>query len=90
MAVKCVLSCKNPNQRVDLNLSDSLKDMSSIDFSKCTAVFEDGSYGIYFICDQYMQTNIKLVEVCVNGEIIGNIVLNKFSSHFSNASIKTV
>lgn len=77
MAVKCVLSCKNPNQRVDLNLSDSVKDMSSIDFSKCTAVFEDGSYGIYFICDQYMQTNIKLVEVCVNGEIIGNIVLKK-------------
>ena len=77
MAVKCTLSCKNMNQRIELNLSDYLTDMSSVDFSKCTAVFEDGSYGIHFMCDQHMQTNVKLVEVCVNGEIIGNIVLNK-------------
>ena len=77
MAVKCTLSCKNMNQRVELNLSDYLMDMSSVDFSKCTAVFEDGSYGIHFMCDQHMQTDIELVEVCVNGEIIGNIVLNK-------------
>ena len=77
MAVKCTLSCKNMNQRVELNLTDYLTDMSSVDFSKCTAVFEDGSYGIHFMCDQHTQTNIELVEVCVNGEIIGNIVLNK-------------
>lgn len=77
MAVKCTLSCKNMNQQVDLNLTDYLTDMSSIDFSKCTAIFEDGSYGIHFMCDQHMQTDVELVEVCVNGEIVGNIVPNK-------------
>ena len=58
MAVKCTLSCNNMNQRVELNLTDYLTDMSSVDFSKCTAVFEDGSYGIHFMCDQHTQTTM--------------------------------
>lgn len=76
MMVKCTLSCQNPSQRVEFNLSDCLMDMSSVDFSKCAAVFEDGSYEIYFVCDQYNRTEVKSVAVCVNGEQVGDIVLS--------------
>jgi len=64
------------NQKVTLNLSECLMDMTSVDFSKCVAVFEDGSYGIHFECDQYVRADIESVEVCVNGEKVGSIVLN--------------
>ena len=43
MMVKCTLSCQNPSQRAEFNLSDCLMDMSSVDFSKCAAVFEDAA-----------------------------------------------
>lgn len=76
MMVKCTLSCQNPSQRAEFNLSDCLMDMSSVDFSKCAAVFEDGSYEIYFVCDQYNRTEVKSVAVCVNGEQVGDIVLS--------------
>lgn len=75
MVVKCTLSCQNPDQKAEFNLSDYLMDMSSLDFSKCDAVFEDGSYEIYFVCDQYNRTDVESVAVCVNGEKVGNIVL---------------
>ena len=75
MVAKCIISCQNPSQRVELNLSDGLMDMSSVDFSKCVAVFEDGSYEISFVCDQYNRTDVESVAVCVNGEQVGNIVL---------------
>lgn len=75
MAVKCVLSCKD-SQQVELNLSDCLMDMSSVDFSKCAVVFEDGHYKIHFMYDQRSCTNIKSVEAFVNGEKVGNVVLN--------------
>ena len=74
--IKCTLSCQNPNTSTEFNLSDCLVDMSSVDFSKCTAVFEDGSYDIFFVCDQYNRVDIESVAVCVNGEQVGNIVLN--------------
>ena len=51
-------------------------DMSSVDFSKCAAVFEDGNYGIHFMCDQHSHSDIESIEVCINGEKVGNIVLN--------------
>ncbi len=76
MMAKCTLSCQNPSQNVEFNLSDCLVDMSSIDFSKCVAVFEDGSYEIYFACDQYDRCEVESVAVCVNGEQVGNIVLS--------------
>ncbi len=76
MMVKCTLSCQNPSQRAELNLSDCLMDMSSVDFSKCAAVFEDGSYEIYFVCDKYNRTEVKSVAVCVNGEQVGDIALS--------------
>lgn len=76
MMIKCTLSCLTPSQRAEFNLSDCLKDMSSVDFSKCTAIFEDGSYDIYFMCDQYSRTEVKSVVVCVNGEQVGDIVLS--------------
>ena len=76
MCVKCTLSCQNPNQKADFNLSDCLMDMSSVDFSKCATVFEDGSYEIYFVCDQYNKTHVESVAVCVNGEQVGNIALS--------------
>ena len=66
--VKCVLSCQNMGQTTEINLSDSLKDMSSIDFSKCTAVFEDGSYDINFFYGLNSDINIESDTVCVNGE----------------------
>ena len=75
MMVKCSLSCKKPYQRAEFNLSDSLMDMSSVDFSKCTTVFEDGSYEIYFVCDQYNRVDVDSVAVCVNGEQVGNIII---------------
>lgn len=41
--VQCILSCQIMQQRTTLDLSDRLMDMSSVDFSKCKAVYEDGS-----------------------------------------------
>lgn len=76
MTVQCVLLCKNMKQIDEVNLSDHFMDMSSVDFSKCTAVFEDGSYEICFICDQHVRTDIESIEACVNGEKIGVVVLN--------------
>lgn len=76
MVAKCILSCQNPSQRAEFNLSDSLMDMSSVDFSKCATVFEDGSYEISFVCDQYNRTDVESVAVCINGEQVGNIVLS--------------
>lgn len=64
MVAKCILSCQNPSRRAEFNLSDSLMDMSSVDFSKCAAVFEDGSYEISFVCDQYNRTDVESVDVC--------------------------
>lgn len=51
--VQCILSCQIMQQRTTLDLSDRLMDMSSVDFSKCKAVYEDGSYDIYFQSDKY-------------------------------------
>lgn len=76
MMAKCILSCQNPSQKAEFNLSDSLMDMSSVDFSKCATVFEDGRYEIFFVCDQYNRTDIESVAVCVNGEQVGSIVLS--------------
>lgn len=76
MTMKCILSCQNMKQKTDLDLSDHLMDMSSIDFSKCAAVYEDGSYDIDFLCDQYSKNDIETVDVCVNGEHIGGLDLN--------------
>ncbi len=76
MISKCILSCQNMNQKTEFNLSDCLMDMSSIDLSKCAVVFEDGSYEIYFACDQYNKIDIESVTVCVNGEQVGSIILD--------------
>lgn len=76
MMVKCTLSCQSPSQRVEFNLSDCLKDMSSVDFSNCAVVFEDGSYEIYFVCNQHSRMEVESVAVCVNGEQVGDIVLS--------------
>lgn len=76
MCVKCTLSCQSPRQITELNLSDSLMDMSAVDFSKCDAVFEDGSYDIYFVCDHLKKFEVESVSVCVNGNKIGSVVLN--------------
>ena len=80
MAIKCLLSCKSMNQQLELVLSESFKDMSSVDFSKCSAVFEDGSYSIQFLSDQHLRNDIMSIEVCVNGETVGNIILNDLIS----------
>lgn len=77
MMTKCILTCQNMSQEAEFNLSDRLMDMSSVDFSKCAAVFEDGSYEIYFECDQYSVTDVESVAVYVNGEQVGNIDLNR-------------
>lgn len=71
--IKCILSCRGMNQKEELNLSDSLMDMSSIDLTKCKNVFEDGSYDIYLLCDQYRMIDVKSISVCINGEQVGNI-----------------
>lgn len=76
MMIKCLLSCKSINQLVELNLSERLTDMSSVDFSKCATVFEDGNYDLRFICDQHTRISIQSIEVCVNGEKIGSMLLN--------------
>lgn len=74
--VKCTLSCQDPSQRAEFDLSDSLMDMSSFDFSKCAAVFEDGSYEIFFECNQHNKIDVESIAVCVNGEPVGKIELN--------------
>lgn len=73
--VKCTLICQNPSQRLEMDLSDSLMDMSAVDFSKCDAVLEDGSYAIDFACDLYRREEVASVFVCVNGEQVGSIDL---------------
>ena len=74
--VKCTLSCQNPSQRAEFDLSDCLMDMSSVDFSKCAAIFEDGSYEIFFECDQHNRIDVESIIVCVNGKQVGKIELN--------------
>ena len=74
--VQCILSCQIMQQRTTLDLSDRLMDMSSVDFSKCKAVYEDGSYDIYFQSDKYRKNDIESIDVCVNGERVGGIALN--------------
>lgn len=74
--MQCILSCKIMKQRTSLDLSDRLMDMSSVDFSKCKAVYEDGSYDIYFQSDKYHKNDIESIDVCVNGERVGGIALN--------------
>ena len=75
MAAKCFLVCSNMNQQVDLALSESPKDISSFDFSNCLSVFEDGSYEIDFLCDDFLKSEVEYVEVCVNRKKVGSIVL---------------
>ena len=74
--MQCILSCQIMQQRTSLDLSDRLMDMSSVDFSKCEAVYEDGSYDIYFQSDEYLKNDIQSIDVCVNGEHVGGIALN--------------
>ena len=74
--VQCTLSLQNTQQRTTLDLSDRLMDMSSVDFSKCKAVYEDGSYDIYFQSDKYRKNDVESIDVCVNGERVGGIALN--------------
>ena len=74
--MQCILSCPIMQQRTSLDLSDRLMDMSSVDFSKCKAVYEDGSYDIYFQSDKYRKNDIESIDVCVNGERVGGIALN--------------
>ena len=57
-------------------MADRLMDMSSVDFSKCEAVYEDGSYDIYFQSDKYLKNDIESIDVCVNGERVGSIALS--------------
>lgn len=73
---KCILSCQSMIKKFELKLSECLMDMSSVDFSKCAMVFEDGNYEIYFACDLYNRCEIESVSVCVNGEQVGDIVLS--------------
>lgn len=76
MSAKCFLVCNNMNQQVNLVLSEDPKDISSFDFSNCLSVFEDGSYEIDFLCDDYLNSEVEFVEVCVNRKNIGSIILN--------------
>ena len=81
MTVKCALICASMNQYIELSLSEYLSDMSSVDFSKCTdEVYEDCSYRIDFICDQYRRSDLKTdeeVRVRVNGKEIGIVKLDE-------------
>ena len=53
MAVTCVLQ-KYMEKPIDLSLSERRPlDMSSVDMSKCPAVYEDGIYDIFFQCGIY-------------------------------------
>lgn len=74
--MQCILSCQIMKQRTTLDLADRLMDMSSVDFSKCEAVYEDGSYDIYFQSDKYLKNDIESIDVCVNGERVGSIALS--------------
>ena len=74
--MQCILLDQNMEQRTTLDLADRLMDMSSVDFSKCEAVYEDGSYDIYFQSDKYLKNDIESIDVCVNGERVGSIALN--------------
>lgn len=77
--MQCILSCQTMQQRTTLDLADYLMDMSSVDFSKCEAVYEDGSYDIYFQSDKHLKNDIDSVEVCVNGERVGSVALDSGS-----------
>lgn len=67
-------------QRTEIDLYDSLMDMSLVDFSKCNTVFEDGSYKIHFASDEHSRENIKSIILCVNGESVGCVNLDTYST----------
>ena len=75
MMVKCTLTCREMNQRLSLVLSEHLMDISSVDFSKCSSVFEDGSYQIHFSCETDEKEKVISVEMYVNGEKTGSVFL---------------
>ena len=43
---RSILRCADMGQKLELNLSDRSPNMSSVDVSKCSTVFEDGWYEI--------------------------------------------
>lgn len=76
MGAKFSLFCEKMNQQLDINLSEQVVDISSVNFTKCNVIFEDGSYEIYFSCNEYMKKELELIEVCVNGKKVGTVDLN--------------
>lgn len=76
MGAKCSLFCEKMNQELDIDLSEQVVDISSVNFAKCNVIFEDGSYEINFSCDQHMKSELELIEVCVNGKKVGIVDLS--------------
>ena len=84
---RSILRCADMGQKLELNLSDRSPNMSSVDISKCSTVFEDGWYEIDFLCDSYSPQEVETVTVYVNGTQFGFLKLDKGSEQLKGAVI---
>ena len=80
-----ILRCSDMGQVLELNLSNQSPDMSSVDFSKCNTVFEDGWYEIDFLCDNYSPHQVESVIINVNGTQVGLLKFDKENEHLSGS-----
>lgn len=60
--IGCILSCRS-QEPLSLELKDKLMDVSSIDYSKCSIVFEDENYNIIFQCKQPGDEDIRSEDI---------------------------
>lgn len=84
---RSILRCADMGQKLELNLSDRSPNMSSVDVSKCSTVFEDGWYEIDFLCGSYSPQEVETVTVYVNGTQFGFLKLDKGSKQLKGAVI---
>lgn len=88
--IKSILfSDEGGEQQLELNKLESV-DMSAIDFSKYSTVFENGHYQITFLTDEIVQNNISTIEAYVNGNKIGDINWKKYNSSLTKGDVKYI
>jgi len=73
MAYYLNISCDNPFQQLSLELHKSIPEMSSVDFTRCQTVFEDGSYQFDSFDDDYENIEVREFTVYVNGTETGKV-----------------
>lgn len=71
MVGQSVLGCGNMGQKLQLDLCDQPPLTSSVDFSTCDIVYEDGWYDISFTCSELNSNDVDYIIIKVNGDEVG-------------------